>query len=97
MGITGKDDDDPSTGSGDGGTLGTPTTDNIEDVPSNDGDRMVVSGGGVADTSEADRDAASRPGPRQSSPTGRGPMRTPTIAVGLVLLALFVLAMYLLS
>lgn len=86
---------DATTGSGDGGVLGTPTTDNIEDVPSNDGDRMVVSGGGVADTSQVDRDAAARPGPRRSSSTGRGPMRTPTIAVGLVLLALFVLAMYL--
>jgi hypothetical protein len=42
--------DDPGTGSGDGGTLGTPTTDNVEDVPSNDEDSYVVSGGGVADT-----------------------------------------------
>jgi hypothetical protein len=96
MGSIGKDED-PSTGSGDGGTLGTPTTDNIEDVPSNDGDRMVVSGGGVADSSHADRDGAARPGPRRAGADGRGPMRTPTIAVGLLILAAFVLLMYLLG
>ena len=59
MGIFSKDkDDDPSTGSGRGGTLGTPTSDNVEDVPSNDDDNMVVSGGGVADASEDDAAAA---------------------------------------
>jgi hypothetical protein len=53
MGIFGKDkDDDPSTGSGRGGDLGTPSHDLVEDVPSNDEDSMVVSGGGVADASE---------------------------------------------
>jgi hypothetical protein len=88
---------DPVTGSGDGGTLGTPTTDNVEDVPSNDEDSYVVSGGGVADTAAVDRDAAARPGPRENAPTGDGRMRTPTIAVGLLVLAGFVLLMYLLA
>jgi hypothetical protein len=58
MSIFGKDNDDPSTGSGDGGTLGAPKTDNTEDVPSSDDETMVVSGGGVADTSEDDAAAA---------------------------------------
>ena len=91
-------DDDPSTGSGDGGTLGTPSTDNVEDVPSNDGDNMVVSGGGVADTSQADRDASARPGLRESdgvTSDGRG--RTPNVVIGLVVFAAFVLLMYLLA
>ena len=57
MGIFSKDKDS-TTGSGDGGTLGTPTTDTVEDVPSNDDDNMVVSGGGVADASEDDATAA---------------------------------------
>ena len=57
MGIFSKDKDS-TTGSGDGGTLGTPTTDTVEDVPSNDDDSMVVSGGGVADASEDDVTAA---------------------------------------
>ena len=60
MGIFSKDD--PSTGSGDGGTLGTPSTDAVEDVPSNDDDNMVVSGGGVADASEDDATAAGERG-----------------------------------
>ena len=90
-------DDDPSTGSGDGGTLGTPSTDNVEDVPSNDGDNMVVSGGGVADTSQADRDASARPGPRTEDPVSGGRLRTPNVAVGLVIFAAFVLLMYLLA
>lgn len=53
-------DDDPSTGSGDGGTLGTPSTDTEgkADVPSNDDANMVVSGGGVANTDEDDAAAA---------------------------------------
>jgi hypothetical protein len=89
--------DDSTTGSGDGGTLGTPTTDNIEDVPSNDEDAMVISGGGVADTTLGDRDAAAMPGPRQDDPAGGGRLRTPTIAVGLLILAAFVLLMYLLG
>lgn len=53
-----KDNDDPSTGSGRGGDLGTPTHDTVVDVPSNDGETMVVSGGGVADASEDDASAA---------------------------------------
>ena len=57
MSIFGKKDD-PSTGSGDGGTLGTPSTDLVEDVPSSDDENMVVSGGGVADASEDDASAA---------------------------------------
>ena len=90
-------DDDPSTGSGDGGTLGTPTTDNVEDVPSNDGDNLVVSGGGVADTSQADRDASARPGPRAEDPATGGRMRTPNVVVGLLIFAAFVLLLYLLA
>jgi hypothetical protein len=90
-------DEDPTTGSGDGGPLGTPTTDNVEDVPGNDGDAMVVSGGGVADTSRVDRDAAARPGPRDGVGSTSGPFRTPTLAVGLLVLAAFVLLMYLLG
>ena len=45
--------DDPDTGSGKGGTLGTPTTDTKMSPPGED-DNMVVSGGGVADTAEED-------------------------------------------
>ena len=42
-------------GSGDGGTLGTPTSDTKEAPPSADQDtNMVVSGGGVADTESED-------------------------------------------
>jgi hypothetical protein len=42
-------------GSGDGGTTGTPTTgNNIMEPPSSDGDTMVVSGGGLADTGGED-------------------------------------------
>lgn len=52
MGIFSKDDDDPS-GSGDGGTLGTPTSDTKETPTSSDEDEnMVVSGGGVARPSD---------------------------------------------
>ena len=90
-------DDDPTTGTGDGGTLGTPSTDNVEDVPSNDGENLVVSGGGVADTSSADRDAAARPGPRQSDPVSGGRMRTPNVIIGLLIFAAFLLLMYLLA
>lgn len=50
MGIFGKDDE---TGSGDGGTLGTPTSDTKMAPPGED-DKMVVSGGGVADAAEED-------------------------------------------
>lgn len=89
--------DDPTTGSGDGGPLGTPTTDNIEDVPSNDEDAMVVSGGGVADTAQADRDAAARPGPRNPDPVSGRRMRTPNIAIGLLIFAAFVVLMYVLA
>lgn len=91
-------DDDPTTGSGDGGTLGTPTTDNVEDVPGNDDDNMVVSGGGVADTSQADRDASARPGARASDDvTADGRGRTPNVVIGLVVFAAFVLLIYLLA
>ena len=91
-------DDDPGTGSGDGGALGTPTTDNVEDVPSNDGDNLVVSGGGVADTSQADRDPSARPGVRATDDvTADGRGRTPNVAIGLVVLAAFLLLMYLLA
>ncbi len=59
MGAFGKDkDSDAGAGSGDGGTLGTPMHDATEDVPSNDEDMMVVSGGGVADPSEDEGTAA---------------------------------------
>jgi hypothetical protein len=58
MSISGKGEDDPSTGSGDGGTLGTPSLAPTEDVPGNDEASMVVSGGGVADTSEDEATAA---------------------------------------
>lgn len=88
---------DPGTGSGDGGTLGTPTTDNVEDVPSNDEDTVVISGGGLADASTADRDAAARPGPRRADPVSGRRMRTPNIVIGLLILAGFVLLMYLLA
>ena len=57
-GIFGRDDGEPGTGSGRGGDLGTPSHDAVEDVPSNDDDSMVVSGGGVADASEDDVTAA---------------------------------------
>ena len=60
MGIFSKDD--PTTGSGDGGTLGTPTHDEKGDSPSNDDAKMVVSGGGVADTSDDEATAAGERG-----------------------------------
>jgi hypothetical protein len=41
-------------GSGDGGTLGTPTADTKEEPPGSDGDTTVVSGGGVADAGGED-------------------------------------------
>jgi len=63
MGLFSKNkDSDSGAGSGDGGTLGTPGTDSVEDVPSNDDANMVVSGGGVADTSEDDASAAGERG-----------------------------------
>jgi len=63
MGLFSKNkDSDSGAGSGDGGTLGTPGTDGVEDVPSNDDANMVVSGGGVADTSEDDASAAGERG-----------------------------------
>ena len=61
MSIFGKDSD-PSTGSGDGGTLGTPTTDEKGDSPSNDDANMVVSGGGVANTSDDEATGAGERG-----------------------------------
>jgi hypothetical protein len=64
MGIFSSDKggDDPGTGSGRGGHLGTPTHDIVEDVPSGGEDTMVVSGGGVADPSEDDASAAGERG-----------------------------------
>ena len=41
-------------GSGDGGTLGTPSSDTVEEPPGVGDDAMVVSGGGVADTGGED-------------------------------------------
>lgn len=41
------------TGSGDGGTLGTPSG-NTKMAPPGESDTMVVSGGGVADTEAED-------------------------------------------
>ena len=61
MGIFSKGEDE-TTGSGDGGTLGTPSNDAVGDVPSNDDANMVVSGGGVADASEDDASAAGERG-----------------------------------
>lgn len=91
-------DDDSTTGSGDGGTLGTPTTDNTEDVPSNTSDTSVVSGGGVADTSQADRDDAARPGLRAGGDqVGGRTSRTPNVIVGLIVIAAFLLLLYLLA
>ena len=58
MGIFGGDKDDPTTGSGRGGTLGTPDWGTAEEPPGNDGDTMVVRGGGVADASEDGATAA---------------------------------------
>lgn len=63
MGLFSKDrDSDPGAGSGDGGTLGTPSPAPVEDVPGNDDATMVVSGGGVADTSDEDASAAGERG-----------------------------------
>lgn len=64
MGIFSKDKDDggATTGSGDGGTTGTPGGLPKIDVPSNDDSSMVVSGGGVADTDEDQATAAGERG-----------------------------------
>jgi len=62
MGIFGDKDDDPATGSGRGGHLGTPSHDTVEDVPSSDDETMVVSGGDIADASEDDAAAAGERG-----------------------------------
>ena len=53
---------DSNTGSGRGGDLGTPSHDEKGDSPSNDDAKMVVSGGGVADTSEDEATAAGENG-----------------------------------
>lgn len=45
-------------GSGDGGTLGTPSTDTSEDPAGGAQTGMVVSGGGLADPSEDDASAS---------------------------------------
>jgi hypothetical protein len=49
-------------GSGRGGTLGTPSTDNVEQVAGGEQEGMVVSGGGMADPSEDDASAAGERG-----------------------------------
>ncbi len=49
-------------GSGKGGTLGTPSTDNVEQVAGGEQTGMVVSGGGMADPSEDDASAAGERG-----------------------------------
>jgi hypothetical protein len=58
MGLFKKDEDtDEGAGSGDGGTLGTPSTDVVEDPAGGTQEGMVVSGGGVADPGEDDATA----------------------------------------
>ena len=54
MGIFKSDDSDAGAGSGDGGTLGTPSTDTVEEPAGGTQTGMVVSGGGVADPSADD-------------------------------------------
>ena len=54
MGIFKSDDSDAGAGSGDGGTLGTPSSDTVEDPAGGTQTGMVVSGGGVADPSADD-------------------------------------------
>ena len=55
MSLFGKDkDSDEGAGSGDGGTLGTPGTDTVEEPAGGTQEGMVVSGGGLADTSADD-------------------------------------------
>jgi hypothetical protein len=97
MGIFSKDDDDsdPGAGSGRGGTLGTPTHDVVEDVPSNDDDNMVVSGGGVANPLRGRRH---RSGSSAGSADGqeRGQRRHPDAAVGLVLFAIIIALFFIL-
>ncbi len=55
-------DSTPTGGSGDGGTLGTPSTDTVEEPAGGTQEGMVVSGGGVADPSEDDATAAGERG-----------------------------------
>jgi hypothetical protein len=62
MTLFGGTDEEPTTGSGRGGTLGTPSTDNRQDVPSSDDETMVVSGGGVADAADEDATASGERG-----------------------------------
>lgn len=52
--MTTPDEDSTGGGSGEGGTLGTPSLDTKEEPPGSDEDGMVVSGGGVADTGGED-------------------------------------------
>ncbi len=58
MGIFKDNDSDPGAGSGDGGSLGTPTHDIVEDPAGGTQEGMVVSGGGLADPSEDEAAAA---------------------------------------
>lgn len=52
MGLFNKGDDDQ--GSGEGGTLGSPSSDTVEEPAGGTQEGKVVSGGGVADTSVDD-------------------------------------------
>ena len=58
MGIFKDDDTDAGAGSGDGGTLGTPSSDTAEDPAGGTQEGMVVSGGGLADPSDDDATAS---------------------------------------
>ena len=54
MSLFGKDKDDEGLGTGDGGTTGTAGTDTVEEPAGGTQEGMVVSGGGMADTSADD-------------------------------------------
>ncbi|MGY2875370.1 hypothetical protein ACVW00_002560 [Marmoricola sp. URHA0025 HA25] len=61
--------EDPTTGSGDGGALGTPTSTPDEEPPSADQDANVaVSGGGVVDEDDTSgpKQTAEETGPSRS-------------------------------
>ncbi|MCW2753147.1 MAG: hypothetical protein JWQ32_558 [Marmoricola sp.] len=64
--------DDPSTGSGDGGSLGTPAHKPGEQPPSGDQEQnWVVSGGGLAGSDDGDDPASDA---RETGPSsGTGP------------------------
>jgi len=54
--------EDAPSGTGRGGTTGTPSTDSVEEPAGGTQEGMVVSGGGVADPSEDDATAAGERG-----------------------------------